>query len=262
MSTASPSPGTVQRSFDVIELFTDARPQLSAAEISVLLAVNRSTVGRWLGVFEQHEMLERVGPDPVYRLGPAWARLGALARRHNPLHRLAGPEMDSLVAYAGQTASVDILEGSETRMVAESKGGQVHFEPSSIGGRWPAHASSTGKVLMAFLPAQARARILSEDLRPLTEQTLTDPKALTGQCREIRARGWGLAHQELEIGYSDLSVPVRDDRGQIVAALSLGGASMIFSDDTVANWLSELIPAADRLSHQLGWRPELNLAVD
>jgi DNA-binding IclR family transcriptional regulator len=249
-----PEHGTVARAFRVLSLFSPDQPRWHLNEIARSLGIKRSTLGRLLSALEQDDLICRLGADHVYVLGPGWVKLGTLAESNNTLVRLGEPLLVTLAAQSSETASLDVLEGSTTRMIAEVKGRWVRNEPSSIGGHWAAHASSTGKTLLSGLSADALAALLTEPLLPLTPHTCIEPANLTQDIVDLRETGWLIAHEELEMGYSDLSAPVHSAEGKVIAALSLGGATERFQVDRLDALLDLLLPLATRLSHLLGFR--------
>jgi IclR family pca regulon transcriptional regulator len=110
----------------------------------------------------------------------------------------------------------------------------------SVGTRFPAYATSMGRVLLADLTEdEQRAYFARADLRRLTSSTTVDVDALRRELAEVRRRGWSLVDQELEEGLRSVAAPVRDRAGAAVAAVNLSAAANRWSLERMR---SELVP--------------------
>jgi DNA-binding IclR family transcriptional regulator len=94
---------------------------------------------------------------------------------------------------------------------------------SWLGRTVPLHATSTGKALLAFLPAAEVSRVLAEELPAFTDATITTPEALAAELAATRARGYGTCAGELESSLYGVSAPVLDRSGRPLAVLSIWG---------------------------------------
>src|SRR5882724_10388323 len=123
----------------------------------------------------------------------------------------------------------------------------------TVGTRFPAYATSMGRVLLAAFPEPERAaRIAAMDLRPLTRFTVTAPGALAAILRGVAEDGYALVDQELEEGLRSLAVPVRDGRGRVVAAVNVSmHAGREDPEHARAALLPALAEAAARISADL-----------
>jgi DNA-binding IclR family transcriptional regulator len=133
---------------------------------------------------------------------------------------------------------------------------------SEIGTRWPAHATSTGKVLLADRRLQRKAtrgrnghsRVARRRLRGFTSRTITEPARLERELSRALDRGWATAVEELEEGYAAVGAPVRDHDGRAVAAISVGGPSARLTKARIPELARRVVRAADRTSRHLGHR--------
>ena len=123
----------------------------------------------------------------------------------------------------------------------------------SVGTRFPAYATSMGRVLLAAQPDEWLEEYLaSTSLRGLTDHTITNPTALRNELRKIRARGWALVDQELEEGLRSLAAPIRDADGQVVAAINVSThAGRRTLDSIVEDLLRPLLATASRIERDL-----------
>ena len=120
--------------------------------------------------------------------------------------------------------------------------------PSSV------HATSTGKALLALLPAEERRDLLGQRLSRHTSRTITAAGALDRELGRVRRRGYAAAVEELERGYVAVGAAVQDSGGRPVAAISLGGPRVRFPAARIALLGRQLRAAADRVPHALGYR--------
>jgi DNA-binding IclR family transcriptional regulator len=124
----------------------------------------------------------------------------------------------------------------------------------SVGTRWPAHATSTGKSLLAHLPEPVLEAMLREPLPAPTAKAITDPAALRRELGRVRERGYAVSAEELEPGFVAVGAPVRAADGSVVAAISLGGPKVRLGSDEVAAYARRLPAAAGRIAARLGFR--------
>src|SRR5207244_12061440 len=91
------------------------------------------------------------------------------------------------------------------------------------GEQTPLHATSNGKVLLAFLPEDERQRLRAGTLPRLTPRTITDPRTLEKQLRRVVEEGYAFTIEELELGLNAVAAPVRAAEGRVQAAVSVAG---------------------------------------
>jgi DNA-binding IclR family transcriptional regulator len=125
----------------------------------------------------------------------------------------------------------------------------------SVGTRWPAHATATGKVLLADLSEDELQAVLT-DLPAQTPKTITDGALLRRELQRVRERGYATNVEELEIGYMAVAVPVRTQGARVVAALGIGGPRLRLSVERLAEVARPMAEAGARISERLGHRPE------
>lgn len=254
MPTA-PYAGTqsVRRAIALLKVFSDERPDWGLTEIAREAELNKTTVYRLLTALEAEGMVARSSAGDTWRLGAATITLGALALRSSDLVTAARLELETLVRETGETATLEVLAGDEVLILDGVEGPSVVGASSEVGTRWPAHATSTGKVLLAAAAADGEP----PGRRPrqkLTPRTITDPDGLGRELEEARKRGWATAVEELEKGYVAVGAPVRDHIGRAVAAISVGGPAARLTAKRIPPLARRVVAAADRISRRLGAR--------
>ncbi|MGW4080419.1 IclR family transcriptional regulator domain-containing protein [Streptomyces asiaticus] len=154
---------------------------------------------------------------------------------------IAQPHMRELVRTVHESASLAVLDGGDIRYIARVPTVRIMSVNITIGTRFPAYATSMGRVLLAGLDADARAAHLAGVRpEPLTRHTVTDVAELARIVERAAEEGYALVDQELEEGLRSLAVPVRDARGRVVAALNVATHA---GRGTVESARGELLPA-------------------
>jgi DNA-binding IclR family transcriptional regulator len=249
-------PGTqaVLRALRLLKAFNAERPERGLADLSQSLGLNKTTTYRLLRALESEGMIERGGNGDAYRLGPEMVTLGNLALGTTDLRAVGRGELLALAQETRETATLEVLVGSDVLILDEIMGSYVIGTIPSLGTRWPAHATSTGKAVLAHLEGGADA-LGAAPLPSFTPRTLTDPQALARELARVRQRGFAISAEELEPGFVAVGAPVHDALGRVVAAVSVGGPKTRLTTAAVAAVGARVKVAADRISERLGYRP-------
>ncbi|HJU86627.1 MAG TPA: IclR family transcriptional regulator [Gemmatimonadota bacterium] len=249
---SKPYAGTqsVRRAVTLLKVFSYERPEWGLSDLARAARLNKTTAYRLLTALEAEGLVARSSPSDAWRLGNEAIALGALALRSNDLMSAARPELESLVRDTGETASLEVLVGDEILILDGIEGPSLVGASSEVGTRWPAHATSTGKMLLAT----ARRARSPRRLRKLTPRTITDPARLERELERIRRRGYATAIEELEPGYVAVGAPVRGPDGWSIAAISIGGPTARLGSRRIPEIGRRIVRAADRITARLGGR--------
>ncbi len=241
---------SVDRALYALELLAE-RGESGVTELSEALGVHRSTGSRLLSALETRRMVEQPDERGRYRLGRGVLFLARAVSAQMDLTQVARPVCEALAEQVGETVNVAIPSEGEVVTVDQVRGSSAVTFGNWTGMRAPAHASSSGKVLLAFgavpLPSP-RSR-----LQRFTELTITDRRQLVDQLETIGTDGFALSDGELEIGLRAVAAPVRDASGAVVAALSASGPGYRFDEEHQALAVPLLVAAAREISENLGW---------
>lgn len=212
---------SVRNGARLLKQFSRSDRELGVTELSHRLGLAVSTVHRLLSTLTDEGLLER-GPTGRYRLGLQIYELGLTVFPDRDLHEAALPVLASLRQATAQSVQMGVLDDHEVVYVERLQGPQTVSVFRRAGHRLPAHATSTGKVLLAHLPPEVRADWL-RDWRPvrLTPYTITDRWVLLTQLQQVAERGWARNVQESVIGGVSVAAPVRDRKGSVIAAISV-----------------------------------------
>jgi IclR family transcriptional regulator, KDG regulon repressor len=245
---------TVQNAARLLKAFLSRDELLGPSELGRRLGLGKSTVHRLLTTLAGEGLLEQDPRTGGYRLGIVMFELGEAVRVHMDLHAAAGPVLGMLREETRETAQVGVLDRGEVVYVDRLESSHTLRLFTETGRRVPAHCSSSGKVLLAFLPELARADLLDgRPLPALTPDTITDPGVLNAELSQVRARGWAEAVNEREIGVASIAAPVRDHRGDVVAAISIGAPIIRLGAAQRRRLARPVMEAGDAVSRRLGW---------
>lgn len=216
--------GGLAKGLAVIEVFSAERPRLSVAEAAAGAGLDRATARRCLLTLAHQGYADYDGK--FFTLTPRVLRLGTCCLATMPLPQLVQPHLDRLSERIGESTSVSILDGAEIVYVARAAQRKLMAIALMPGSRLPAHCTSMGRVLLAALPEEACRDLLATYPPTVrTPRTVTDMTELRVCIAEVRAQGYAVIDQEVELGLCSIAVPLRSARGQVVAALNCGMAA-------------------------------------
>lgn len=230
---------SLERGLAVIRAFDATRPELTLSEVARQTGLTRAAARRFLLTLVH---LGYVGTDGrLFSLRPRVLDLGYAYLSSMTLPEVAAPHLERLVAGVHESSSLSVLDGTDVVYVARVPTKRIMTVAISVGTRFPAYATSMGRVLLAALPPEARDQHLpSGPLEAFTRHTITDRARLDAVLAEVAAQGYALVEQELELGLRSIAVPVHDRSGDVVAAMNISVAAQ---RRTSAQIRSQLLPA-------------------
>ena len=217
-------------------------------ELGTATGLSKATVFRLLGALENEGMVARDGVNGAYRLGPEIITLGASALSTTDLREVTHQELIRLTEESGETSTLEILTGGGVLVVDEVQGRFLFSATPEIGRRWPIHATSTGKVLLAFAePKRPIPRLTRYSKRTIVTRT-----ELERELERVKQHGYAFAVDELEPGLVAMAAPIRNHLGYVAAAISINGPASRLTPKRRRELLSRLCEAATRVSRRLG----------
>lgn len=237
----------------VLDALATAPDGLGVSTIARTLEVHRSTASRLLATLANSRLVERDPQTRAYRLGARLVGLAAVAVARLPVVSQARPELEALSALTSETANLAILDGDQVVYVDQVTPTQTVVMASWVGRRSPAHASSSGKVLLAWGDPKEREALLNRRLEPITDRTVTDPRALRQLFDEVLRRGYVVSNGELESGLITIAAPVMHGR-RAVAAISISGPTFRIPARDVPGLGRAVKEAAGAVGHRMAGR--------
>lgn len=211
---------SLARGLDVLRALGSRRGAMSLADTARATGLPRATARRAL-ITLQHLGYAAAEPDG-YRLLPRVMDLGFARLSQLTTAQIARPHLAALVAQVHESASVAVLDGDDIRYVARVTASRIMRVDITVGTRFPAYATSMGRVLLAALPEPERLDHLRRvALHRITPHTKATVPALARALAAAAGDGWALVDQELEEGLCSVAVPVTDDHGRVIAAANV-----------------------------------------
>ena len=214
----------IAKGMAVLESFDTERQRLNATLAAERAGLTRAAARRHLLTLAHLGYLETDGS--YFWMSPKVLRFSGSYLASSRLPRALQPTLNRLAAQTGESFSAVVLDGEEVVIVARSGSygmpTRVLAYGLHLGARLPAHATSTGRVLLAALtPAQLSLWLKGRTLPRLTPHTVTQARLLRQCITEARKQDCSFAGEEHELGVQALAVPLRNMQGQTVAALNV-----------------------------------------
>lgn len=242
---------TIDRLVQVLNCFSLERPSWSLAELSEQLDLPRSTLHRFLVSLQLHGILRR-DAGKRWRMGYRLFIWGSLAVESTGLRHIARPIMEELVVTSGETVILTVYQGYDVVCIEKAETSQSVRLALGVGAHHPPHAGASSKVLTAYLPTdQIHALIAEKGLPKLCANTITDPDELLAELARIRQLGYAESYEETDPDAWGVATPIRDWRGEVVAAIGVAGPSTRHSQETVRRCVALCRDAAQRISSLL-----------
>ncbi|MDN6638218.1 MAG: helix-turn-helix domain-containing protein [Yaniella sp.] len=225
-------------------------PTMTLTEAAEATGLSRATVRRFLHTLVSLGYM-RAG-DKSFQLTPKVMNLGFAYLSSQPLVELVDPVLANLSKQLGQSTSVSVLDTTDVVYIARQETTSIMRINITVGTRFPAYATSMGRVLLAGLSdAELEAYFAQADLTEVTDYTMTDPSWLRSEISKIRAQGFAVITEELEVGLASVAVPIRNRAGKTVAAMNTSIAVTQHTPEDLTELLPALQAAADEVSNAL-----------
>jgi len=229
---------SLERGLLVIRALSLPDPQ-SLSDVARATGLSRATARRFLLTLAQLEYVQE--SDGRFSLTPQVLELGHAYLSSLTLPELAQPHLERLVEQVHESSSVSVLDGADVVYVARVPARRIMTVAISVGTRFPAYATSMGRVQLAGLePAAMQAIVGRTVFASLTRRTIATREELEHELARVRRQGWALVDQELEPGLRSIAAPIRDVHGSVAAGVNLSVAA---STTTVAEMKRHLLPA-------------------
>jgi DNA-binding IclR family transcriptional regulator len=237
---------SVQRVTLLMDLLLAQKDELGIRDIARMVDVPKSTVQRMLSSLETAGWVRRTAETQKYRLGLRFLAYANSWRLRFELVHQTRHILEDLSARTQETVLLLVLDGDCGRCIDKVEPVRTFKLVAEVGKTFPLHAAACGKILLAFSPERVQERVLSQPLERFTPTTIVDAPALREELDRIVARGYARSIEELTPGAAEISVPILDDDGNLIAGLSVAGARTEI-EDRIDEMLRELEAAARRI---------------
>lgn len=245
----------------ILESFDAANPEMTLTEVARRVGLSPAAARRSLLTLETLGYIGR--RDKRFHLRPKLMTLGSSFYFTARIDEIFQEDLRALVDQFGDASSVGVLDGHDVIYVAHYSVQRARRAAAVPGARYPAYATSMGRVLLAALPDDRLAAYL-KDYKPekLTSKTCTNRKALRAELMVTRRDGYATTVDQLDYGITALAVPIRDPEGNTIAALNTSGyTGMVTPDKLIEDRLPALRQAASHIAHHLTRYPTLRTVL-
>jgi IclR family transcriptional regulator, pca regulon regulatory protein len=234
----------------VIESFGPDYPEMNLTTVARRNGLSPGSARRVLNT------LSKLGyvwmKDQRYGLSARALRLGYSYLSSQPIVNLIQPRLSELSGSLNESCALTMLDGTDAVCIARATARRLERDYMSVGSRWPAHATSTGKVLLGALSRERICALYAgqSTLPAVTPFTVTDLQVLLQQIDKARQDGWSYINQETALGIASLAVPIRVE-GEIRYALSVSAQVNCAVQTIMERYLPDLLGTATSISGML-----------
>ena len=250
---------SIARALTLLEALADQHGDIGIAELSRRVGLHVSTTHRILGTLVNRGYARQSPETGRYTLGAKTFHIAESYLGQVDLRRLLRPVLERLSRDTGETANLVILDGREALYLDKVESPQSLRIFSRIGRRAPLYCTAVGKVLLADRRMDEVDALLGGGaLEALTRATVTSRSQLRHQLEQVREHGFALDIEECEGGASCIAVPVRNSRGETVAAIGISGPSLRMHAQRIQDLVPVVMRSGSEASEQLGFHDRPN----
>lgn len=257
MGNTAAEPGGVQsvdRAVTILEIMA-REGDVGVTELAAELDVHKSTAFRLVSTLERRGLVEQDYERGKYRLGVALLRLAGATQKQLDLVQESRVVIEEVAIEVGETVNVTVLSDGAALYIDQAAGPSALQIHNWVGRRIPLHATSNGKVLLAFYAYRRLSDVVRTPLERFTEYTVTSLRELEAELAEVRERGYAVAVDELEIGLTAVAAPVHDSDGRVIASVSASGPGFRL-EGRIEEVAEAMMGAGEAISRRLGWHPD------
>ncbi len=245
---------SVDRALDVLEALAEAGEELPLREVAARTDLNVSTCHHLLATLVKRGYAGRSRLGRLYFIGNKVSELSHRRFSQFNIVEMAMPILRRLNQETGEALKLSALQGHELVTLAELDSSHpIQVRADTISESTAAHATATGKAILAWLPEVEIAKVIAENgLRRFTDRTITNIEELMEQLRYVRRNGYASDNEEFQTGVVGVGAAVRDHHGAVIAAVSSSVPEMRSTTQLLETMRSAVRHCARELSAQLG----------
>lgn len=248
---------SLARGLAVLRAFTRERPEMTLSQVAAVTELSPAVVRRCLHTLIHLGYVSQKGK--LFLLRPEVIAFASAYLESMNLEEVVRPFLQEVRDKTGDSSSLAVLSGHDILYLVHVSTNRMVRLAAGVGTRFPAYATSLGRVLLAWQAPDFIDRYLdSADLKSLTDRTTTSAPRLREILAEVRRAGHASIQDELDYGIVSVAVPVLNERGEILAAINCSTATTrITQDEMVRTRIEPLNHAARRIEQELRRYPLL-----
>jgi IclR family acetate operon transcriptional repressor len=252
-STERHSIQSVDRAVSLLEAIAEAGGECTLTQLSHRTRLNISTCHHLLSTLVARGYVAKVPVRRSYALGARILYLSNACLRQVDLPARAAPFIEKINERTGETVHLAVLQGDAMMKVAKRESRHpVRVDTGTLGKTDAAHATATGKAMLAWLPEDDMRRVLSHGLTRFTPKTICEWPSLIEALRHVRRNGYAVDDEEYQPGVICIGAAIRDHNGAVVGAISASTPTMRANDEHLSLVREQVCSAVRALSAELG----------
>lgn len=247
---------SLEKALSILELMTVNGRDLGLTEIARTLDLGKGTVHRIISTLKARHFVQQDPDTKKYGFGIRVFDMGSALRKDDFLRKATKPELFGLSLKCREAVSVAVLEQDEIRYIARLESDEVLRVSISVGTRFPAHCTSTGKVLLSDLPDEELSKMYGSSKRPkkLTSNSIDTYKRLKEELEKVREVGLAYDYEEAATGVYCLAAPIKNSKNQTIAAVSISGPKERMAPEKISEYSQLIAVSTKRISKTLGFK--------
>ena len=245
---------SIDRTLQVLELFSLERPEWGVTEISKALNIYKSNVHNILSTLAEKSFVEKDPKTNKYKLGIKFFELGSVVIKNMNLRKITHPYIEKLSKEFNETVHLGVLDKGRVVSIEREESDKSLCSHIEIGKRTPLHCTAVGKAIMAYLSEDEVSLIVKEKgLEKYTENTITNKKDLENEFKKIREQGYAVDNMEHEEGVRCVASPIRDYTGKVIASMSVSGPAFRINESNIPNIVKKVKENCNCISKEMGY---------
>ena len=247
---------SLARGFKILCIVCESQSSPSLSELAKKSGLSISTIQRLSHTLQQLELLVRDPNTKRFRMGPKMITLALTVINKLELKKIAQPFMQDASDRIGEVVGLGELSGDQIIMTEIIKTNQILNINMNTGAIIPPHATASGKAILAYVSESKMEAMMNKSLlTEYTGRTMTSKTSIKKQLNEVRQKGYALNIDENAYGFSAIAAPVRNDSGDVIAAVTIMVPSTRVSKEKLVTFLrKEVFKTADNISYAMGYR--------
>ena len=248
----APENSSMLKGVVILEALASLQQPATLAQLMQITGMPKASLHRTLAIFEEAGLVCREPGGRTYAPGERLSKLAISTLCHDGVSAIRHNILRKLVATLGETCNLAILKRGELFYLDRVEANWPLRLHLPLGTTLPPHCSASGKLLLAFKPAEERARLIENlPLEKFTHRTITDLHLLESELDRIVSTGYAVDNEEYVLGVSCVAVPVQGAAGEIVAAIAVHAATARLPLNQAMEYIPQLKEAAARISNTL-----------
>lgn len=242
---------SLYKALKLLDYFTEDTPEWGITELANQSGVLKSTVYNILATYEVCGILEQDKQTNKYHLGLKILELSNQMYKNNDIQKIMHTYMEEIVRETGENTYMAKFYGDQIIYIDAAFPKNTISGRNMVGIRADAYCTGIGKVLLAYQKSEVLEHVIEKGLKSYTDTTIIKPDQLRGEMENIRKKGYAVDNMEHEYGIRCVAVPIFNCEDQVVAAWSLSGPSLRFTDEKIEHYASLLKTNVEEVKYRI-----------